>query len=96
MTRKLSVKVEIPTTSNSSCIMLDFPMKRYLMVEKDYFMRRQEPNVEKRSKKIELVRSLWEKYYSVKLISEETGVCEASVRRYLNPDFPRPRKYWHS
>lgn len=87
MTRILNVKVEIPITPNSSCIMLDFPMKRYLMVEKDYFMRRQEPNVEKRSKKIELVRNLWEKYYSVKLISEETGVCEASVRRYLNPDY---------
>jgi transposase len=87
MTRILSVKVEIPITSNSGCIKLDFPMKRYLMVEKDYFMRRQEPNVEKRSKKIELVRSLWEKYYSVKIISEETGICEASVRRYLNPDY---------
>lgn len=87
MTRILSVKVEIPKTSNSGSLKFDFPMKRYLMTEKDLFMRRQEPNVEKRNKKIELVRSLREKGYPIRTISQETGMCEASVRRYLNPDY---------
>jgi hypothetical protein len=87
MTRILNVKVEIPIISNTGSIELNFPMKRYLMVEKDQFMRRQESNIEKRSKKIELVRSLREKCYSVRKISEETGICEGSVRRYLNPGY---------
>jgi len=87
MTRILNVKVEIPIESSSDSIRIDFPMKRFLMVEKDQFMRRQEANIEKRSKKIELVRSLREKGYSVSKISEETGICEGSVRRYLNPNY---------
>jgi transposase len=87
MTRILNAKVEIPITSNSGSISINFPMKRYLMVEKDQFMRRQESNIEKRSKKMEQVRGLREKNYSVRKISEETGLCEATVRRYLKPDY---------
>lgn len=87
MTRILNVKVEIPIVSSSDSIRIDFPMKRFLMIEKDQFMRRQESNIEKRSKKIELVRSLREKGYSVHKISEETGICESSVRKYLNPNY---------
>ena len=51
MTRILNVKVDIPITSNTGSIEINFPMKRYLIVEKDQFMRRQESNIEKRSKK---------------------------------------------
>ena len=49
-------------------------------------MRRQEANKEKRAKKIEVMRSLRDKGYSVRKISEKTGICEGSVRRYLNPN----------
>jgi hypothetical protein len=86
MTRILNARVEIPLTSNSGSLSIDFPVKRYLMVEKDQFMRKQESNIEKRSKKIELVRSFREMGFSVRKISEETGICEGSVRRYLNPN----------
>jgi hypothetical protein len=51
LTRILNVKVEIPITSDSKPVRFDFPMKRYLMVGQDYFMKRQDANVEKRSKK---------------------------------------------
>jgi hypothetical protein len=87
MTRILNAKVEIPIISSSDSIRIDFPMKRYLMVEKDQFMRQQESNVEKRAKKIDMVRSLREEGYSVRKISQETGICEGSVRRYLNPEY---------
>jgi predicted transcriptional regulator len=34
-----------------------------------------------------MVRGLREKGYSVRKISKETGICEGSVRRYLNPNY---------
>ncbi|MHB8065929.1 MAG: ISL3 family transposase [Ruminiclostridium sp.] len=85
LTNLLNVRVEIPATSESkSDILL---VKRNLMVEKDFLMKRTETNKEKMIKKIELVRSLRAKYYSIERISEETGISKQTVIKYLDPIF---------
>jgi hypothetical protein len=45
MTSILNARVEIPITSNLGSTGINFRMKRYLMVEKDQFMRQQESNI---------------------------------------------------